>query len=149
MKHLPTMTIDFAAIFQQLVKRFQPRTLSPGTGDAYASTLARFPIDVLQASADQLAQTQKYFPTVQEWTRAAQGVQQRDRVPVCGVCRCGGLGLVRVAYRSGEPFDVAICHCDAAKPYRRGGPELVRLRFGLDATHDVLPIEAFEDEAPA
>lgn len=62
---------------------------------------------------------------------------------------CGDRGLIRVAYHTGEPFDVAICDCRIGQPYRMGGEALVRARLALDATHRVSTRDAFDDEAPA
>jgi hypothetical protein len=129
-----------------LVLRFQPRALPPGTVDAYATALTAYPLDVLTESADRLTHTKKFFPHAAEWAHEARRVQRERRVG-CGVvdcATCGGRGLVRVCYTTGAPFDLAICRCAAAAAYRRGGPALVRLRFALDDTHDVAPIEAFE-----
>lgn len=36
--------------------------------------------------------------------------------------RCAGKGAVRLQYRSGEPFDVAICWCAAGQRYREMAP---------------------------
>ena len=62
---------------------------------------------------------------------------------------CAGRGLVRIAYRSGEPFDIAICKCWQGHVFRAGGPELVRAHLGLSAETRVELWEEFEEEPPA
>jgi hypothetical protein len=142
-------TDAFAEVFHRLVRCFQPRGLDRGSLDAYRSTLIeKFPLDVLSESADRMTRSRKFFPTVAEWTAAARAVEQL-RGGGCALsdcARCGGRGLVRVDYETGEPFDLAICRCDAGRVYRRGGPALVRMRFQLDDSHYVAPIEDFEGE---
>jgi hypothetical protein len=145
--HAPTDA--FGDVFRRLVRCFQPRGLDRGSLDAYRAALAtKFPLDVLRESAERMTVARKFFPTVAEWTAAARSVQQLrgGGCTLSDCARCGGRGLVRVDYETGEPFDLAICRCEAGKPYRRGGAALVRMRFALDDTHYVAPIEDFEGE---
>lgn len=60
---------------------------------------------------------------------------------------CGGKGLIRVAYESGEPFDVAICDCRSGHPFRVAGESLVRARLSLGPEHQVAYRELFDGES--
>lgn len=64
---------------------------------------------------------------------------------------CGDLGLIRVNYRSGEPFDIAICDCRHGEPFRIGGEALVRARCGIEgqSEHQVAYRELFDGETKA
>lgn len=62
------------------------------------------------------------------------------------VCRhCQDKGLLRIHYRSGEPFDVALCHCDRGRKYRRWLPASLRAWLGLPDAHRIGRLEDFED----
>lgn len=63
--------------------------------------------------------------------------------------KCADKGLIRVAYESGEPFDVAICTCRHGRVWRQGGEALVRQRMNLTAEHQVSYLEHVEDEPAA
>jgi hypothetical protein len=57
--------------------------------------------------------------------------------------------VIRVNYQSGEPFDIAICDCQAGQFYRRVGPDVVRDRFSLTDDNQVAYRELFDGEEPA
>jgi hypothetical protein len=63
--------------------------------------------------------------------------------------KCADKGAIKVNYYSREPFDLALCDCDAGQMYRgwllRDGEGLLRVRFpGAD---QIGHLEDFEDEA--
>lgn len=59
---------------------------------------------------------------------------------------CQDRGLLRIAYATGEPFDVAICRCRVGQAYRTGGVACVRARLDLSAEHRIAYLEDFDDE---
>jgi|SRR5215831_3758140 len=64
-----------------------------------------------------------------------------------GCPHCGGFGVIRVNYRSGEPFDIAMCRCRAGQWYRRGGPGMVRERIdGVGPNTRIAWLEDFEGD---
>ena len=62
--------------------------------------------------------------------------------------RCLNRGLIRLEFKSGEPFDVAICVCPKGRFWRATGVDYVRKHFGLSEEHQVGYLEDFDDEAP-
>jgi hypothetical protein len=64
-------------------------------------------------------------------------------MPKCKIC--GDFGLVRVMYHSEEPFDLAICGCQAGKFYRDAGPDYVVWRLQIGPGHRVGWLEDFEE----
>lgn len=51
-----------------------------------------------------------------------------------------------MSYHSGEPFDVAICDCQAGQFWRMEGGEFVRQRLGLQPAHQVALLEDFDGD---
>ena len=62
---------------------------------------------------------------------------------------CANRGAVVVRYRSGEPFDVVICSCQAGLFWETQGEPAIREHFQLDATHQVGYREDLDADAPA
>lgn len=61
---------------------------------------------------------------------------------------CQDKGLIRVAYESGEPFDLAICDCRKGRIYRAMGEAVIRDRLDLhDPQHQIADRERFEGES--
>ena len=63
-------------------------------------------------------------------------------------CPCDGHGLVKIAYKTGEPFDVAICDCASGQRLRwrhETHPEWLRRAFRLEAETRIAWLEDFED----
>lgn len=61
--------------------------------------------------------------------------------------RCRNKGLIRVKYQSGEPFDIAICDCQAGQFWRSLGETAIRAHFGgLPPLHQVSAWEYFDGE---
>jgi hypothetical protein len=55
--------------------------------------------------------------------------------------------LIRVAYESGDPFDLAICDCRKGRIYRAMGEAVIRDRLDLhDPAHQIAHRERFEGE---
>jgi hypothetical protein len=142
---------DFVAIFRELVVACQPRGLTRDTPAVYWAALGQsFSLDVLRESAQQLVRRLKFFPTTAEWTQAATAVvharilEGRLAESVCEWCH--DRGLMCVQYRSGEPFDVAVCSCRASHFFRKAGLEFVRGHLQLAPDHRIAYIEDFEDE---
>lgn len=145
---------EFAATFRSLVLAFQPRGLERDSVVAYYAALQRFPLDVLRDTALVLAESRRFFPTAGEWGQLANELESRraaaGRLDEQAPCEwCAGYGLIRVTYRSDEPFDIAICTCLAGSRYRKAGEDLVRGRLGLAPAHRVAWLEDFdEDDVP-
>jgi len=123
---MKTTTPDwFGALFRELATALQPRRLPPDALAVYYGTLAQLGEDKLRAAALTLKRRQ-FFPTTGEWYAAAMNTRAQASPPVAARCaRCEGRGLIVVRYHTGEPFDLAICDCPRAQPFRIGGPELV------------------------
>lgn len=145
---------EFSATFRSLVLAFQPRGLERDSVVAYYAALQRFPLDVLRDTALLLAESRRFFPTAGEWGQLANELEarraaagRRDEQAPCEWC--AGYGLIRVTYRSDEPFDIAICTCLAGSSYRKAGEELVRGRLGLAPAHRIAWLEDFDgDDVP-
>lgn len=123
-----TKTPDwFDALFRELAMALQPRDLKPDTRAVYFEVLAQLPQDRLRAAVATLKRG-RFFPTSGEW----YAVAMRAPAPVAPTpqradcARCHGRGLIVVRYHCGEPFDLAICDCDAAQPLRSIGFDGVR-----------------------
>ena len=68
-------------------------------------------------------------------------------MPAAACDRCGGFGVIRINYRSGEPFDIAMCTCRAGQWYRRAGPGMVRERIdGVGPATRIAWLEDFEGD---
>jgi hypothetical protein len=61
--------------------------------------------------------------------------------------KCASRGLIRVQYRSGEVFDVAICDCPAGQFWRHEGADRTRRRLRLPRVHQIALVETFEGES--
>ena len=60
---------------------------------------------------------------------------------------CFGRGLIRVAYKSGQPFDLALCVCGTGLNLRKASDEFIRQHFGVsDAVHRIGLLEDFSDD---
>jgi len=143
---------DFSPIFRDLVRALQPpKALDRETERVYWETLRGFSADVLRQSACVLRrQDRPLWPTSGEWYRLATRLSQesaRNRTLRCAVC--GDRGLLRVAYQSGEPLDIAVCACLAGRFYRTAGPVLVRARLAVGPEHQVAYLEDFDDHVDA
>jgi hypothetical protein len=140
---------DFSPIFRDLVRTLQPpKALDRETERVYWETLRGFSADVLRQSADMLRrQDRPLWPTSGEWYRVAARLRAAALVSatVTTCERCGGRGLLRVAYESGEPFDIAVCTCGVGGIYRKNGPALIRARLALSPDHEVVYLEDVED----
>jgi hypothetical protein len=139
---------DFAPIFRDLVRALQPpKHLDRETERVYWETLRGFSADVLRQSAGEFRTRERpLWPTSGEWYRLAARLSQessQNRKQSCS--RCGDFGLLRVAYQSGEFFDIAVCSCFAGRFYRTAGPALVYARLALDPVHRVGYLEDFVD----
>jgi hypothetical protein len=133
----------FLDVFRDLVRAYQPRTVDGHTPRVYWETLGKYPVEILRAAALELRQRSVFFPTAPEWARAAS----RAAAPrVHGCVLCADAGLMRVEYRSGEPFDVAICACRIGQAYRTMGETGIRLRFNLADDHRIGDLEAFDED---
>lgn len=60
---------------------------------------------------------------------------------------CQDKGLIRVAYESGEPFDLAICDCRKGRIYRAMGEAVIRDRMQVGPEHQIADRERFEGES--
>jgi hypothetical protein len=131
----------FRALFTRLVQQTQVagRGLTRDTIDAYWSTLRDVPLDALAAGAVDLARTHVFFPTAAEWYAAAKAWLVDNPRVACEAC--ADQGLIRVAYRDGEPFDLAVCTCRAGQWFRRAGEGFIRAQLKLDAAHQVTDLE--------
>lgn len=150
--------VAFQDVFRDLVQALQPRTpMTRGTVRIYHETLSRFSIDCLQESARDLRRSCTFFPSTGEWFQAATLVVVRRGVSGLVPCgRCGGKGVIRVMYRSGEPFDLAVCDCADGHFYRavcRTSEEdpdraaaFIRERWRCGPEHQVGYIEDFPDD---
>jgi hypothetical protein len=144
---------EFITIFRELVVATQPRqALDRDTSRVYYETLRGFPIDVLRTSAERLRRTATFFPSTGEWY--SEAVECLDIPRLKRIARelrrcdqCGGRGLIRICYESGEQFDIAICDCTNGQSYRGTGEACVRLRLGLAPEHRIGWLEDFEDAA--
>jgi hypothetical protein len=139
---------DFSPIFRDLVRALQPpKALDRETERVYWETLRGFSADVLRQAAGELRTRERpLWPTSGEWYRLAARLRGADLHQSGADCRCcGGRGLLRVAYESGEPFDIAVCRCDAGGFYRSTGPMVVRAQLALGGDHQVAFLEDFED----
>jgi hypothetical protein len=135
----------FARVFYALARRCQAAAGKPIDADTcadYWAVLDDVPLDELRAGAETLAQARVFFPTVAEWRRAAH--QHRGLRPSCAAC--GGQGAIRIAYGSGEPFDVALCTCAAGEWCRQAGEAFVRTRLQLGPEHRVADLDAFDED---
>jgi hypothetical protein len=141
----PAATDAFGDIFRRLVRCFQPRGLDAGSLDAIAR---RSRVNSYRDPARECGTHDR--PKILSDRGRMDDHRARGAAnggcELSGCARCGGRGLVRVDYETGEPFDLAICRCEAGKAYRRGGAALVRMRFELYDSHYVAPIEDFEGE---
>lgn len=138
---------EFQPIFRDLVIATQPRAALTGdTCRVYYETLADFSLEVVRESATELRRTSTFFPSTGEWVTVATRVLVRRGVPIAASCPCGGRGLLRMEYQSGEPFDIAICDCRAGRNYRTGGEPFVRHVLTLSADHRVAYLEDFADD---
>jgi hypothetical protein len=144
-----TVPATFAADFWRLARRCQipGGRLDPGTVADYWTALRDLPLEVLTASAEELARTRVFFPAVAEWRQAARGTKPEtigtDPETICTAC--GGYGVIRVAYHSGAAFDLALCGCRAGRWYRAVGVDFVRARFHLASDHRIAPVEEFDE----
>jgi T5orf172 domain. len=142
---------DFDGIFRSLVVAFQPRGLDRESVRVYYDALQRFSLDVLRDSARLIAETRQFFPTTGEWCQLARELDRRRRTTIDAdlePCEwCAGYGLIRITYRSDEPFDIAICTCLAGVGFRKAGEELVRMRLGIGTEHTIAWLEDFDDIA--
>ncbi len=59
---------------------------------------------------------------------------------------CAGYGLVKIAYRSKEAFDLGICKCPAGRFWRRFGTEATARHFQLGPDQHVAELAWFTDE---
>jgi hypothetical protein len=143
---LPPVPEAFARVFYTLARRCQAtagKTVDARLCADYWSALDDVPLDELTAGADTLGQARVFFPTVAEWRRAAHRHRPLLR-PACA--QCGGQGAIRIAYGSGEPFDVALCTCPAGEWCRRVGEAFVRTRLQLGDETRVAPLEDFRED---
>lgn len=148
----PSVPPAFVELFRDLVRAYQPRTIDRETVRVYWETLQTFPIETLKASAVRLRQrSTSFFPTTGEWFQAATRVRTMEAQQATGSCeRCHDRGVVRIAYRSGEPHDIGICSCAAGRAFSAPwGEALVRARLGLSDEHRVAYLEDFEEDAVA
>lgn len=141
---------DFAAIFGRLARRTAtPRLFDARTLPDYYAALANVPIATLDASAEQWARWNRFFPTVAEWLTTAIGLTDADgrRLPLQRDCtRCANRGLIAVRYESGDAFDVAICDCEQGCIWRKFGADVVRARLRLSSPdHRVAYVEDFAE----
>jgi hypothetical protein len=136
---------EFSPIFRDLVRALQPpKALDRETERVYWETLRGFSADVLRR------QDRPLWPTSGEWYRLARKLSQESaQIRKVGCSRCGGAGVLRVVYQSGEPFDIAVCTCDAGRFYRTTGPMVVRARLALGPEHHVAYLEDFDDDVDA
>jgi hypothetical protein len=142
------MLPDFQKLFRKVVVAFQPRALSPDTLATYYEALKGYPLEIVDQAARLIIRTQRFFPSVAEWIRATQHLAAR---PLQGAARshcqhCRGRGLIKIAYESGEPFDVAICGCLTGLFYRKTGVDFVRLQLNLTAKTHIAYLEDFESD---
>ena len=137
---------EFAKVFSRLVRRTQVPggRLDPQACADYWTALRDVPMDALAESADALARSEVFFPTVAEWRRAAGPPHAAAGAP-CPTC--AGQGVVRIAYKSLEPFDLAICLCRAGDVYRRFPDAVLRARLALGPEARIADLDAFEDPA--
>jgi hypothetical protein len=143
-----TTSPEFMAIFRVVVLALQPRgPIDRDLVHVYWDVLQSFPLDVLHDTARVLRETRRFFPTSGEWAQLARELQlERRRADISPICpRCGGRGLIRIDYRTGEPFDIAICDCAAGEGFRVAGERLVRLRLQLTPEQQVGWIEDFNE----
>jgi hypothetical protein len=140
----------FLAVFRDLVRAYQPRSLEKDAPRAYWSALGRYPIAILEAAAARVKTTRQFFPTTGEWYAAARtvaGDAMRAQPRVDCPC-CGDRGLIRIAYRSGEAADLAICHCPAGQFFRDTGEAVARAAVrGLELEARVAYLEDFAGDA--
>lgn len=61
---------------------------------------------------------------------------------------CANRGVLVLRYKSGEPFDLAVCTCQAGAYWMAQGESWIRQHFNLDATHQVGSLADIEDESP-
>jgi hypothetical protein len=146
---------EFSPIFRDLVRALQPpKALDRETERVYWETLRGFSGEVLRQSACVLRrQDRPLWPTSGEWYRLALRLRAETLATEIGAgreCeRCRDFGLLRVAYQSGELFDIAVCSCLAGRFYRTAGPALVLARLALDPAHRVGYLEDFNDDVDA
>jgi hypothetical protein len=64
-------------------------------------------------------------------------------------CCCGGKGLLKIQYQSGEPFDIAICACPRGQRLRvwhMRHPDWIQTVWQLEPDHRIAWLEDFTDE---
>lgn len=138
----------FMDLFRDLVRAYQPRALDRDTPRVYWETLRALPLDAIGEGAAVLRRrSSAFFPTTAEWFQAAAANQGAHRPPGC--TRCGGKGIIRIDYHSGECADLAICDCQAGQWFRTAGEDVTRANVGgLPPEARVANVEDFDDEAP-
>ncbi len=62
--------------------------------------------------------------------------------------RCRDQGLLRIQYRSGEAYDIAMCTCRIGEWFRKAGEHVVRTRLNLSAQCQVGWLEDFDELKP-
>ena len=62
---------------------------------------------------------------------------------------CEGKGLVRVAYQSGEVYDLGVCWCQAGQTWARFGEAVIRQRMQVPAEVRIAELAAFEEPQEA
>jgi hypothetical protein len=138
---------EFQKLFRDMVVAFQPRPLGPTALGTYYDALKAYPLDVVAHTARLIVRTHRFFPSVSEWViptkELAARRQHAKHQLVCPSCR--GRGLIKITYRSGEPFDVAICGCLGGLAYRQADPNLIRWQLKLSEDARIAYLEDFED----
>jgi len=140
----------FVNAFDRLRRRCQPQRDNAPDAALYWEALSDLPIDALDEAALQLARAQKYFPTVSEWATTARALDNIRNLPTQQRCKeCAGRGVFMVQYRSGEPFDIAVCACKAGRLYRalgNGVLPLLKQQLKLSDEHRIHWSEWFDGD---